>query len=211
MINHREDSRKIVSGILVLLFLIFVSVMASVQSSDNFRAQPIAFAGQETGLIQESEIVEIVEKALDDKRFKELEEELNKILTNRSGIWSVYVKNLSTDNVILINDQPIYSASLIKLFAMEYAYQEMETLISYGNSEKRIKDTIKAMITVSDNDAYNELVSLCSSNRYFIDGCLKVNDYLENSMYQNTGIYHTLHPCRSPWLRKKSHNYRRLW
>ena len=35
----------------------------------------------------------------------------------------------------------------------------------------------------------------------FAEGCERINDYLAETSYENTGIYHTLHPCKSPYLR----------
>lgn len=66
----------------------------------------------------------------------DLETEIDSILSQTDGIWSIYVKNLETGESLSMNNQRMYAASLIKLFVME------------------------AMIEQSDNEFYNELVRL---------------------------------------------------
>ena len=53
------------------------------------------------------------------------------------------------------------------------------------------------MITVSDNEAYNELVRLHSRKRSFREGCEKVSAYIREQGYDDTGIYHTLSPSET--------------
>ena len=66
----------------------------------------------------------------------DLETEIDSILSQTDGIWSIYVKNLETGESLSMNNQRMYAASLIKLFVME------------------------AMIEQSDNESYNDLVRL---------------------------------------------------
>ena len=53
------------------------------------------------------------------------------------------------------------------------------------------------MITVSDNEAYNQLVKYNSTSRSFLSGASVVNRYLEKNKYTKTGCHHTLHPASS--------------
>lgn len=73
-----------------------------------------------------------------------------------STAWSVYVKDLKTGAKFTINDKPFFSASTIKLYAMATAYEQAQkgklTLTPYLESQ------IRSMITVSSNDAFNNLV-----------------------------------------------------
>ena len=104
-----------------------------------------------------------------------------------------------------IHDTRMYAASLIKLFAMEYSYQNMDALVAndstYSGSEaasrEKIDGLLRSMIEASDNESFNELVRMQSEDRSFTEGCKKINAYLKKSPYNETGIYHTLHPSAS--------------
>lgn len=136
-----------------------------------------------------------------------LQEELESMLAETEGKWSVYVKNLDTEDEISINPQEMYAASLIKLFVMESSFAHMEELIENDSlysgdenvSRETIAETLNAMITVSDNESYNEMVRLHSKDRSFTEGCIAVGEYLEEKDYRHTGIYHTLHPAYSAY------------
>ena len=84
------------------------------------------------------------------------EEEINEKLKGYSGNWSVYVKDLKTGDVLSINETSMYPASVIKLFVMEAVYagaaEKKISLNSYVNG------LLDSMITISDNESYNELV-----------------------------------------------------
>ena len=104
---------------------------------------------------------------------------------------SVYVKNLDTDEVISINNKPMYSASLIKAFVMG------EDLCGYGSGSGKSggKDESRTgqsgrfrkkymifsvnMITVSDNESCNELGRLQDEKSDFLKGAESVNEYLK--------------------------------
>ena len=141
----------------------------------------------------------------EDVGLGELEEILEEMTADEDGIWSIYVKNLDTDESISMNNQSMYAASLIKLFVMENSFSEIDELADhaavYGGSEDTAYDyvleTLSNMIEVSDNESYNELVRLHSSELSFTEGCLAVNAYLKESCYENTGIYHTLSPSNT--------------
>lgn len=91
------------------------------------------------------------------------------------GEWSVYAKNLATnEEKININDKRAQSASLIKVFIMATAYQEME----HGQSID--KTLIEKMITVSDNDATNQLIDQL--------GFDKIQKYIDDNGYTNTEL-----------------------
>lgn len=94
------------------------------------------------------------------------------------GIWSVYAKNLATNSVkININNQKLESASLIKLFIMATAYEEIER----GNLNKdEVIGDILIMINKSDNNAANRIIDKL--------GLPKINNYIITNGYSSTEI-----------------------
>ena len=54
------------------------------------------------------------------------------------------------------------------------------------------------MITVSDNECYNELVRRQGGGS-FVGGTAVVNQYLRKNGYKNTGCHSSLHPSSSAW------------
>lgn len=143
--------------------------------------------------------------AKEDNLLDDLSEQMNMLLVGEDGVWSVYVKDLGTGGIVSINEQPVYAASLIKLFVMQSCYAHMDEIIAndsaYSGDEEtsraKVCELLENMIEVSDNEAYNELVRMHSPNRSFSEGCLVIQDYIEEQGYENTGIYHTLHPSSS--------------
>ena len=138
-------------------------------------------------------------------QMESLEALLTEMIGGEDGTWSIYVKNLDTDVSIVINDEPVYAASLIKLFVMEKTFRDMDMLIdndaAYTGSEEesrqKIMTTLENMIEISDNESYNELVRIESSSRSFSEGCTIINNYLQDSIYSETRIYHTLSPSNT--------------
>lgn len=129
----------------------------------------------------------------------ELEADICQFLSQRSEVWSVYIKNLDTDETISLYNQPMEAASLIKLCVMQSCYRHRSEIIAndtlytrdIGVSEARLDDLLYAMIAWSDNEVYNELVRMHSANRDFNEGCLLIQNEMD---YQSTGIYHSLLP-----------------
>lgn len=136
-----------------------------------------------------------------------LENEISDYLDTLYGEWSVYVKNLNNDESFTINNQEMYSASLIKLFILENTYANLHTLVqnsaSNGGSEsygyEYIMGLLTDMITISDNDAYNTLVALRSEKNSFTDGALIINEEIQET-YSGTGVYATLLPAAMDFL-----------
>lgn len=56
------------------------------------------------------------------------------------------------------------------------------------------------MITVSDNEAYNQLVRCNSPSRSFVSGAGTVNKYLKRNGYKKTGCHSSLHPAASSFV-----------
>lgn len=134
-----------------------------------------------------------------DSELKPLESQIRSLTDIPGETWSVYVKNLRTDQEICIGNHPMYAASLIKLFVLEYWAEKLaDGTYDYQSdlfpSEAALKNRLADMIEVSDNDAFNELVVELSADHTFADGCRVMNEYLMEKGYENTGIFHTLHP-----------------
>ena len=73
-----------------------------------------------------------------------------------STAWSVYVKDLKTGASFTINNKAFFSASTIKLYAMAAAYDQAKK--GKLTLTPSIESQIRSMITVSSNDAFNNLV-----------------------------------------------------
>ncbi|MCC8045608.1 MAG: class A beta-lactamase-related serine hydrolase [Clostridiales bacterium] len=160
-------------------------------------------ATDETGTDSEEELLAAVTVDYD-----ELSGEIEEILSGDSisGDWSVYLKNLDTGESLLINDESMYAASLIKLFVMQSSYEYLDDLVAnycaINNASEEtalstIKDRLYTMIVYSRNESYNELVRLHSSSGSFTSGCRLVNSFIAECGYSATGIYSTLHPSDS--------------
>lgn len=94
-----------------------------------------------------------------------------------SGTWSVYAKDLKGGkDIASVNaDGKMQSASVIKLFIMATAYDE----ISKGKlDESSVTSDISIMITNSDNDAANRLIEKL--------GFDTINTYIKNNGYSKT-------------------------
>ena len=174
---------------------------------------------QEAGVTEEGFPVDETGKVsdLENLGMDTLEPQLEYMLSSYDGEWSVYVKNLDTDEVISINNKPMYSASLIKAFVMAKTYADMD-LVLENQAEKmkaepdspavqeKVYDLLWNMITVSDNESCNELGRLQDEKSDFLKGAESVNEYLEKEGYDDTSYQSTLHPSRSPVLSLGEHN-----
>lgn len=125
-----------------------------------------------------------------DFSWKELKTELTRRVNSYSSKWSVYLKDLTTGNVISINERAQESASLIKLYVMGAVMQEIQN----GNLE--LNDTIRhlldEMITVSDNSATNELVRYLNKDHDHKKGMKKVNAFIKAQGFEYTHEYNGL-------------------
>ncbi|MBQ8085819.1 MAG: serine hydrolase [Lachnospiraceae bacterium] len=115
---------------------------------------------------------------------KGLKKKINKELKGKKGKWSVYIKNLDTNEYLLINDKKLPSASHIKLFVMMKVYDE----INNGDLKESssVKTRLKNMITVSDNNSANELTALLTKKKTFRAGAKRLNKYCKKEGYTKT-------------------------
>lgn len=114
-----------------------------------------------------------------------LQNEITTRLSQYQGDWSVYLKNLSNEKTMEINEHAMESASLIKLFIAGTTYE----LIEKGELTETdtISHALHEMITVSDNESSNILVrSFCDESGDFQTGLDKVNDFIQRMGFTNT-------------------------
>ena len=94
-----------------------------------------------------------------DESLDNLLSQLEPLLPQNDGTWSVYVCNLMKNTEGTIDDQQMQAASLIKLFIMGAVYENFDPLCdAYGADS--VNNYLNPMITVSDNDAANALVNM---------------------------------------------------
>ena len=86
-----------------------------------------------------------------------LEEKIEGLIAGKSGQWSVYLKNLETEEELVYNSVQMQPASVIKLFRMVALYQAAQR--SELELTEELLKLAEKMITVSDNAASNEIVA----------------------------------------------------
>lgn len=133
------------------------------------------------------------------KSLKNLEKKLKKELKKYSGTHSVYVKNLNTNEYLVINNKKMKPASVIKLYNMGTVYDQVEK--GRLKETKSIKSYLNSMITVSSNDSYNELLERIGHGNVRT-GIGTVNKFCKKYGYKSTYCGGTLSPSyyRQTWL-----------
>lgn len=103
---------------------------------------------------------------------------------NRSDVFSVGFIALNTGGSFLWNNHTQQSASSIKLFVAAMAYDNYSTLCAkYGKST--IDYNLRAMITVSSNDAWSNLVTWMGNGSYY-RGTQKLSQWCSSKGYTQT-------------------------
>lgn len=121
-----------------------------------------------------------------DEKINTLVTQVQSQLPGANGSWSVYICDLADGSEATINDSPMQAASLIKLFIMGAVYENYDSLSQqYGSAT--LDSYLTPMITVSDNDAANSLVS-CLGGGDSTAGMQKVNSFCQSHGYTNTSM-----------------------
>ena len=130
-----------------------------------------------------------------------LKKEIKKEIRKYNGTCCVYVKNLDTNEYMVINNKKMKPASLIKLYNMGTVYNQIEK--GKLKENKQIKQYLNSMITVSSNDAYNELLGKIGKGNTK-KGIHTVSKFCKDNGYKNTICGGTLMPSyySSTWERK---------
>lgn len=121
------------------------------------------------------------------QQMTELEQKVTELLNPLSGSSdaAVYIEKLTTGDYASISSHQMQAASLIKLYIAGCVYENYEELRKNGAEEARISSLMEAMITVSDNDAANQLVTDLGDG----DGAAgreKVNTYCQSHGYKES-------------------------
>lgn len=122
----------------------------------------------------------------DDDSLNNLLSQLQPLLPQNNGTWSVYVCNLLKGTEGDINNTPMQAASLIKLFIMGTVYENYSE-ITQANGTENVDQQLNAMITVSDNDAANTLVTWLG-NGDSSAGMARVNAFCQAHGYTATSM-----------------------
>ena len=141
------------------------TVDSEVQESETGNSQP-----DEEGPSDENKIIK----------------QLTQKIQSLDGDWSVYVEQFNTGIMCNIHQEKYPAASLIKLFIMGTVYEAYDELCrEYGQEE--VNGCLERMITVSDNEAANQLVAMLGygSNE---EGRSRVNLYCQENEYQDTNM-----------------------
>lgn len=146
-----------------------------------------------------------VSLALSIEGLSDLKNTLESMISEYSGTWSVYVKDLNKNEYMVINNVQHFSASLIKLYCAATVYD----LIEKGTLEEteRIDSLLYQMISISDNDAFNLLVMECGENHSHVAGRSVIQDYIDENDYTGTTITSMLVPTRYKAPSSPGRNY----
>ena len=99
-------------------------------------------------------------------------------IQSSGGMAAVYVEKLDTGAQTSVNSQPMQSASLIKLYVASCVYEQMSMLKMQEAYEGETEELLRLMITISDNDAANTLVTRLGSGDS-VSGMAAVNQFCQ--------------------------------
>lgn len=106
-------------------------------------------------------------------QMKALDKKLRKDLSEKNGDWSLYLYCLDNGQEIGINaNEPMISASLIKLYVAGCYFEQVEK----GNIQDNSQSLIYSMLSASDNSATNRLIDIL--------GMDEINSFMEEHNYK---------------------------
>lgn len=198
--------RSTVMAVIVLCIMFPFNVKATETTANNTSESAKTTTESVTEASTEAETGETTETATDKsqktvkkamsykngkKGLKKLKKKLQKQIKGYRGTQSIYVKNLNTNKWMVINNKNIRPASTIKLYNMATIYDQ----ISKGKLKetKYIKSQLNSMITVSSNDAYNNLL-IKMGNGNPAKGIRLINKFCKKHGYKSTEAGGTLSP-----------------
>ncbi len=123
--------------------------------------------------------LELLSKPQDD-----LEEVLISYISKSDSYIAIYIEDLYTNKITSINDHPMPSASLIKLFVAGAYYQAIENgeIVETAYS----KEEVHRMLSYSSNDAWVWLEEYMAYGNT-LNGITKVNNFASENGYSETG------------------------
>ena len=109
-----------------------------------------------------------------------LYDQIKAAVAGYSGTWSVYVEDLSTRQALIVGDQPMKSASVMKLFVMAAVYEQIDS--GKIDRTEEVVSLLHDMISNSSNEAANRLLLLLGNGDY-AKGIRAVNRYISSHGY----------------------------
>lgn len=106
----------------------------------------------------------------------DLQQLLESKLDTLSGTWNLYYKNLDTNEIVAVDEEPMVAASMIKLFIAGAYCQAVEQ----GEIEDDYRTQLKNMLSVSDNTATNAIITALGMDR--------INQFIEDFGAANTKL-----------------------
>lgn len=100
---------------------------------------------------------------------------------------SVYAEKIESGQSVSMNNEPMQSASLIKLFVAGSVYEQLDTLRASEAYENETEELVKDMLSVSDNTAANTLVKRLGGGSGE-KGMEMVNDFCMKNGYTDTSM-----------------------
>ena len=176
----------------LLLPLLSVSLLAAPVSTGYAAETNVAVAETEQGTLSpSSENSDSVfggtsasDEPVTDEALQTLLNQIQGQLPADNGSWSVFVSDLINETEGSINDQTMQAASLIKLYIMGAIYENYDQIIGqYGKDS--VDSNLHSMITVSDNDAANTLITYLGGGNSSA-GMQAVNSFCQEHGYTQT-------------------------
>ena len=119
--------------------------------------------------------------------YEALKTHLSEKMSGWQGDWSLYYEDCKTGHQISINSHQVYSASLIKLFVAQTAYDSVskgELLLT-----SQLEDEIRKMITYSDNEAWKYIARKLGGGTYS-RGMALTTEVAQASGFSDTGQFY---------------------
>jgi beta-lactamase class A len=118
---------------------------------------------------------------------------LEQDLSKRPEAWGVYVCDLKSGSDGTIGSGKMKAASLIKLFIMAAVYESIE--VGSLQQDEELRELLSDMITVSSNQATNELVTILGDGD-MAAGMERVNAWCQQNGYTSTEQHRDLQDWR---------------
>lgn len=140
--------------------------------------------------VEAAEVIYEVDDSLAEYEFsfdgleKEIDEIISETQSTVGGEWSVYVTVPKTGDIMSINQEPMQAASVIKLFIMGAVYEEYDEITEYYQYDD-IDGLLESMITISDNEAADLLVTMLGRGDASV-GRSVVNDFCKKYSFTKT-------------------------
>lgn len=116
-----------------------------------------------------------------------LQGRLEHMLEDYEGTWSAAVRDLTREDRFVIHDEPMPSASVMKLFILGCVYEDI--LSGRVSRTDELAARMRSMISASSNTDANEIIRILGEGDHAA-GIARINAYIRNSGFsENTVIY----------------------